>query len=96
MEYEIRFSKRVAVQLRKFESNVQKRLRARIRLLQHFPFRNTKPLTGLDCRSLRVGGYRVIIYIVGNLVRVLYIGKRENVYKKLRLLRLDVDEIGQG
>ena len=82
MTYEIIFSDKALIQLKKLEKNAQERIiavleRIRVRLENHV----TK-LVGDPGYKLRVGDYRIILDIDNRILKILIlkVGHRKNIY----------------
>jgi len=81
--HEIAFSKQSLNQLRKIPTNESKRIRANIAEYAANPkahAHHVKMLKGRNGFRLRVGKWRVIFDLNGNVLSVLEIGVRGNIY----------------
>lgn len=68
--------------IEKLESFVSGRISKKVRELENDPFsKDIKRLKGSNDFRLRVGDYRVIFSIEGDLITILKIGHRKNVYE---------------
>lgn len=69
----------------KLDRPTQKRIKKKLEQLAEEPYsaQHSKPLHGFDKRTARVGGYRIIFQIVGEMLRVVDIGPRGDIYKPL-------------
>jgi len=82
MKYEIIWDNNASNNLDKLEFFIQKRIIKKIDdLAQNFSFHNIKRIIGTNEYRFRVGDYRIIFEIKDNLIRVLKIGHRKNIYK---------------
>lgn len=74
MSYSIRLLREAEKALDRIDQRIGTRIRSRLRELGENPFdpRISKPLTGLDLRSSRVGDWR-ILYAVNELEQALYV-----------------------
>jgi addiction module RelE/StbE family toxin len=82
MSYEIVLEKRAEKELRKLDKVPRTMLCNKINELSEDPLKHGE-LEGCRYRRVRSGDYRAIYTISGNQVRILKIGHRENVYKRL-------------
>jgi mRNA interferase RelE/StbE len=86
MGYEIRLSNRAARDLDRLDRPTQRRMDRRFEQLREDPFdpRLTDALTNLEgLRKSRVGGWRIIFRVDGNLVFVVTIERRGQVYQRI-------------
>ena len=84
--FDIVFHQKVASDLKHIAPSVQKTIRKAIEeKLIASPKLFGKPLqfSLKGARSMRVGDYRVVFQIFGNVVRVIMIGHRSTVYKEV-------------
>jgi len=81
--FKIRWDKRAKEELRKLETFLARRIIKKIREISEDPFSHVKKLKGSSYFRLRVGDYRVILDIDKsiNILNVLKIGHRKNIYK---------------
>ncbi len=64
---------------------ISKRIIKNIDNLKENPFsKNIKRLKGMDVYRLRIGDYRVLFEIDKDLIKILKIGHRKNIYKKIK------------
>ncbi|MBL7087037.1 MAG: type II toxin-antitoxin system RelE/ParE family toxin [Candidatus Cloacimonetes bacterium] len=64
---------------------LSKRIIKNIDNLKENPFsKNIKRLKGMDVYRLRIGDYRVLFEIDKDLIKILKIGHRKNIYKKIK------------
>ena len=83
MNYKIQFEKRSFKELDKLEQLISRRIFKEIKELENnFDSKDIKRLKGENTHRLRVGNYRVIFIIENNLIKILKIGHRKNIYKK--------------
>ena len=79
----IAYSKRSLNDLRKIPANESRRIRAKIAAYALNPAsqaHHVKKLKGREGHRLRVGDWRVIIDINGNIMAILRVGARGNIY----------------
>lgn len=82
MIFKIIWSKKAFEELNKLETLVAKRIAKAVSELANDPFtKDIKKLRGYDWYRLRVGDYRVIFSIEKDIIQVLKIGHRKNIYK---------------
>ena len=83
MKYEIKFERRAFQELNKLDQIISRRLLKNIKELQEgFKSKDVKRLKGKDTYRLRVGNYRVLFDIEKELIKILKIGHRKNIYKR--------------
>ena len=84
MTFTIMLHPRVDRFLRKLEHAVAKRIRKKLRLLQHEPFRFLEHHEGADVFKLRIGDYRALIDVdsTKRIVYVQHLDHRRRIYKK--------------
>jgi mRNA interferase RelE/StbE len=83
MIYEIKFEKRAFQELNKLNQIISRRILKSIKELEEsFQNKDIKRLKGQDNYRLRIGDYRVIFYIDNNLIKILKIGHRKNIYDR--------------
>jgi mRNA interferase RelE/StbE len=80
--YKIIFDEGANKQLEKFNEFVRKRILRKIIELKDNPYSKIKRLKNRDEFSLRVGDYRVLLDIKKDLIRILNIGHRKNIYDR--------------
>lgn len=81
MIYRIKFEKRVFQELDKLDQFISRRILKNIKDLQNnFHTKDIKRLKGQDIHRLRVGNYRVLFHMENDLIRILKIGHRKNIY----------------
>ena len=81
--YELSYSKKVLNALKRFPANEQQRIRSKIADYATAPKAHThqvKKLKGRDGYRLRVGKWRIIFAVNGNVLEVLEVGARGSVY----------------
>ncbi len=67
----------------KLEALTAQRIGKKIRELSDNPFsKDIKRLKGSDGFRLRVGDYRIIFFIDGDLITILKVGHRKNIYER--------------
>jgi mRNA interferase RelE/StbE len=83
MTYKIEFEKRAFQELNKLDQIISRRILKSIKELQeNFQDKDIKRLKGKDIYRLRIGNYRVLFNIEENLIQILKIGHRKNIYKR--------------
>jgi len=83
MTYKIEFEKRAFQELNKLDQIISRRILKSIKELQeNFQDKDIKRLKGKDIYRLRIGNYRVLFNIEEDLIKILKIGHRKNIYKK--------------
>lgn len=83
MKYEIKFERRAFQELNKLDQIISRRLLKNIKELQEgFKSKDVKRLKGKDTYRLRVGNYRVLFDIEKELIKILKVGHRKNIYKR--------------
>jgi len=85
MSYKLTYSKNSSKEISKLDNLVKKKIKEAIetKLLAN-PLANSLKLQDFEvkgARRLRVGNYRVIIFITGNVIEILRIGHRREIYK---------------
>ncbi len=69
-------------ELNKLETTISSRIIKKIDKLLINPYSiNIKRLKGIDAFRLRVGDYRVIFEVNSNIILILKVGHRKNIYK---------------
>ena len=82
MSYEIEFEKRALQELYKLNQIVFRRILKGIKGLEEgFDSKDVKRLKGREGYRLRVGDYRIIFEVEHELIKILKIGHRKNIYK---------------
>ena len=83
--YEVIFDEKAIEFLEKFEYKIKERIYEKIISTKEKPFRHFERLTKRYEYKLRVGDYRVIADIdeKSKKIKVLFIGHRKNIYKKI-------------
>ena len=82
MIYKIKFEKRAFQELDKLDQIISRRILKNIKeLKKNFHTKDVKRLKAQDIYRLRVGNYRVLFYIENDLIRILKVGHRKNIYK---------------
>ncbi len=84
MAFEIIWSDLAIRQLRKLERTVARRIFDKVGELSENPHRFVQKLVNSPYYRLRVGDYRVILDIQGDLLRILVlkVGHRESIYER--------------
>ena len=83
MKYQILYEKEVLKELDKLESSVSRRIIKKIDEMSENPSSyDIKKLKISDDYRLRVGDYRIIFIFDKNLIKILKIGHRKNIYKE--------------
>jgi mRNA-degrading endonuclease RelE of RelBE toxin-antitoxin system len=82
MSYEIVLAKKAEKELRGLDKIPRLQLSKRIEQLSKDPFLGDK-IEGLEYWKLRAGDYRAIYAVLENKVRILRIGHRRNIYKRI-------------
>ncbi|MFO7992022.1 MAG: type II toxin-antitoxin system RelE/ParE family toxin [Thermoplasmata archaeon] len=85
MSYQVVFDPKAKEKLADFDKSVREQIFSRIRKLENDPEHFGKALTGIDLWVLRAGDYRVMFDLNKNenLVEILRIGHRRNIYDKI-------------
>jgi len=79
--YNIEWKEHALESLEKLENSVVRRIIKKVEELTENPFyKDIKKLKGNDYYRLRVGDYRIIFSIEGNIIQILKIGHRKNIY----------------
>jgi len=85
MSYKIKISKTAIKELFKLDNLVKKRIKEDIETkLIKDPISNSLKLTDFEIegvRRFRVGSYRVIFYLDKNVIEILRVGHRREIYK---------------
>jgi len=83
MKYKIKVEKRAVQELDKLDQIISRRLIKDIKELREgIEHKDVKRLKGSSLYRLRIGNYRVILEIIEDLIKVLKVGHRKNVYKR--------------
>jgi mRNA interferase RelE/StbE len=81
--YNIEWKENALRELEKLESFLARRILKKIDELSENPFsKDIKRLKGGDDFRLRVGDYRIIFGIEKNIIQILKVGHRKNIYDK--------------
>jgi mRNA interferase RelE/StbE len=81
--FKIIWTQRASEELTKIEPHISKRILIKVRDLSENTFsREVKKLKGVDAFRLRVGDYRVIFQIEREIISILKVGHRKNIYEK--------------
>lgn len=81
MTYQISYEKEALRELDELESSVSRRILDKIEKMSEEPSScDVKKLKGSDYYRLRVGDYRVIFVFEGNIIKVLKVGHRQQIY----------------
>ncbi|MFH1823290.1 MAG: type II toxin-antitoxin system RelE/ParE family toxin [archaeon] len=79
----IEWAKKGLESLNVLEKEVSKKIVKKINeLKENFRYFNIKRLEGSDLFRIRVGDYRVIFEIWNNIIYILKVGHRKNIYKR--------------
>ena len=70
--------------LKKLDKKERKRIMEKLDKAKERPKQHFTKLKGADFWKLRIGNYRVVVAIDRNRIRVLRIGLRKNIYKRLK------------
>jgi mRNA interferase RelE/StbE len=83
MMYRIEWKENAIKDIEKLERNISRRIYLKIEEISIDPFsKDIKKLKGIDAFRLRVGDYRIILDIKGDLITVLKVGHRKNIYNR--------------
>jgi mRNA interferase RelE/StbE len=81
--YNIEWKENALRELEKLESSLTRRILKKVDELSENPFsKDIKKLKGSDDFRLRVGDYRIIFFIEKDLIQILKIGHRKNIYER--------------
>ncbi len=85
MPLTVRLGKRSANYLESLDAPTRKRVKEKLKAIAENPtdLRLSKPLTGDNRRSARVGKYRILLLIEGDVLLVSAIGSRGQVYRDM-------------
>jgi len=79
--YQIEWKEHAIQNIEKLESSTAKRIIKKVEELSENPYsKDIKRLKGIEGFRLRVGDYRVIFEIEGNIIYVLKVGHRKHIY----------------
>ncbi len=79
--YNIEWKENALRELEKLESSLARRIIKKVDELSENPFsKDIKRLKGCDDFRLRVGDYRIIFAIKQNIIQILKVGHRKNIY----------------
>jgi len=82
MAFSIIWDEKARESLRKLQPMVSRRIVKKVKELENSPYSgDVKKIKGSEEFRLRVGDYRVIFGIVGDVIMILKIGHRKNIYK---------------
>lgn len=80
--FQIEWKEKAIENLEKLESAISQRIFKKVEELADNPFsKDIKRLKGSDYFRLRVGDYRAIFSIEGDLITILKVGHRKNIYE---------------
>lgn len=81
MKYNIEWKEHALKDLEKLESSISRRILKKADELLENPFsKDIRKLKGSNDFRLRVGDYRVIFFIEKDLIQILKVGHRRNIY----------------
>jgi len=80
--YNIEWKEHSLQNIKKIEFSVARRIIKKIDELSENPFSKIKRLKNREEFSLRIGDYRVLMEIEKNIIKILKIGHRKNIYDK--------------
>ena len=81
MPFKIIWDEKAYDSLNKLELIISRRILKKVEELSKNPFsKDIKKLKGRDDFRLRVGDYRIIFYIENNIIQILKVGHRKNIY----------------
>jgi len=79
--YNIKWKEHALQNIEKLESSITRRIIKKVDELSENPFsKDIKRLKGSNDFRLRVGDYRVIFSIENNIIQILKVGHRKNIY----------------
>ena len=79
--YSVEWKQHASDNIQKLETTIARRIVKKIEELAENPFsKDIKRLKGMDDFRLRVGDYRVVFSIEKNIITILKIGHRKNIY----------------
>ena len=80
--YTIEWKENALQNLEKLENLIARRILKKVEELSENPFsKDIKRLQGSEDFRLRVGDYRVIFFIEQNIIHILKVGHRKNIYE---------------
>lgn len=80
---EIKWDERALKDLDKLESTISSRIYKKVdELKEGFQSKDVKKLKGDDRLRLRVGDYRILFSVEGNVIIIWKVGHRKNIYNK--------------
>ena len=81
MSFKIIWDEKAHDSLNKLEPIISRRILKKVDELSENPFsKDIKKLKGRDDFRLRVGDYRIILFIEQNIIQILKVGHRKNIY----------------
>ncbi len=81
--YTIEWKENALRELEKLESSLARRIIKKVDELSENPFsKDIKRLKGCNDFRLRIGDYRIIFSIEQNIIQILKVGHRKNIYKR--------------
>ena len=81
MKYYIEWKEHALQNIEKLESSISRRIVKKVEELSENPFsKDIKKLKRRDDFRLRVGDYRIIFSIENNIIQILKVGHRKNIY----------------
>lgn len=81
MPFKIIWDEKAYASLNKLEPAISRRILKKVDELSENPFsKDIKKLKGSDDFRLRIGDYRVIFFIEKDLIQILKVGHRKNIY----------------
>ncbi len=79
--YDIEWKEQALQEIEKLESSIARRIIKKVEELSENPFsKDIKRLKGCDDFRLRVGDYRIIFSIEQDIIQILKVGHRKNIY----------------
>ena len=79
--YNIEWKENALRELEKLESSLARRILKKVDEMSEDPFsKDIKRLKGRNDFRLRVGDYRIIFFIEDNIIQILKVGHRKNIY----------------
>jgi len=81
MKYQISYEKEALKELEKLEPSVSRRIVDKIEKMSENPYSyDVKKLRASDYYRLRIGDYRVIFIFGNNIIKILKVGHRQQIY----------------
>lgn len=81
MPFSIIWDEKAYDDLKKLEASIYRRIEKKVSELSEDPYsKDIKKLKGIEGYRLRIGDYRVIFEIEGNMIQILKVGHRKNIY----------------